>query len=282
MAGGQETADLARPRPSIGRRFAALMTVPVIVLAVGIVIAVRSSGSPAVQQTALPAPTTTTPASAASPADLSPAAALLAAAPALPTTVAPALIAPPAATTTVPEPAVPVAPAPVPNPTAAAPAPTLAQRGAEALALIHYPWEQTGYSIVFSGARPGMLGLTSNVTHTITIYVRDTQSSSAIARIIAHELGHAVDLRFTTDAERDRYRAIRGLGSVAWYPDCLQCSDYGYPAGDFAEVFASWLLGPGRFASLIGAPPTAGELAQLSPIFAAAAPDAAISYPLPS
>lgn len=194
-------------------------------------------------------------------------------------------VAPSTTTTTAaaePEPEDPPAPSPLPQaaPTTAAPRPrattattapppSIESRGQAALALITYPWARTGFSVVFTGPRDGMLGLTSTSTRTITIYVRDGESTAEIARTLAHEIGHAVDIAFNAPSDRAAYRVIRGLGSESWYPDCNACSDYAWPAGDWAETFAWWLLGPGTFESTIAGPPTAAQLAALTPLFSA-------------
>ena len=173
----------------------------------------------------------------------------------------------PAATTTTGAPPPPTGPAPSGPPVAAAAAPptTIAERGAAALALIRYPWEATGYGIVFAGPREGYLGLTSSGTMTITIHIRPGQSIEDIARVLGHEIGHALDLTSTTDQERAHFRAVRGLDERAWYP-CSACSDYESPAGDFAEVFTWWVLGPGRFRSTRAPAPADVQLAALDPV----------------
>jgi hypothetical protein len=144
---------------------------------------------------------------------------------------------------------------------------TVEQRGAAGLALINYPWERTGYSIVFTGPNTGLLGLTDPNRKQITIYIRPTQSTTDIARVLGHEIGHSVDFTMTTDAERADYRRIRGLDDRPWYPSCIGCSDYASPAGDWAETFAFWLLGDGSFASALAPKPTAAQLTALTPIF---------------
>jgi hypothetical protein len=152
---------------------------------------------------------------------------------------------------------------------------TVESRGAAALALINYPWQRAGYSMVFTGANPNLLGLTEPSKKRITIYLRPNQSTSDVARIIGHEIGHAVDFTMTTDAERADYRRIRSLDNRAWYPACGACPDYASPVGDWAETFAYWLLGDGSFNSQLAPKPTPVQLAALTPIFtadAAAAP----------
>ncbi|MDP1793887.1 MAG: hypothetical protein Q8K63_07085 [Acidimicrobiales bacterium] len=145
---------------------------------------------------------------------------------------------------------------------------TIEERGQLALALLNYPWERLGHRVEFQGPMTGVLGETNSSTKVITIFVRDSHSVTAIARTLAHEMGHALDFSQTTINEAKQYLAIRGLPyAVAdWYP-CNACNDYASPAGDFAEVFAYSLLGPGDFRSEIGPAPTAEQLAQLSAIF---------------
>jgi hypothetical protein len=161
------------------------------------------------------------------------------------------------------------APKPTTTTTAAG---TVESRGAAALALIDYPWQRTGYTIVFTGSNDNLLGLTEPSRKRITIYLRPTQSTSDVARIIGHEIGHAVDFTMTTDAERAEYRRIRGLDDRPWYPTCGSCPDYASPVGDWAETFAYWLLGNGSFNSQLAGKPTPAQLAALEPIFTADAP----------
>ena len=53
---------------------------------------------------------------------------------------------------------------------------------------------------------------------------------------------------------------------MEWF-GCDECSDYATPAGDFAEVFEYWLLGPGDFRSQMGPPPSSEQLELLSHLF---------------
>ena len=142
------------------------------------------------------------------------------------------------------------------------------QRGQQALALLNYPWERLGYRIEFQGPRTGLLGVTDSSTKLITVFVRDRHTVAQIARTLAHELGHALDFSQTTVYEAKQYLAIRGLpfDIADWYP-CNACTDFSSPAGDFAETFASYLLGPGDFRSEIGPAPSADQLAALGAIF---------------
>ena len=89
-------------------------------------------------------------------------------------------------------------------------------RGAEALALIAFPWRRTlpGWSIAFLPARAGLRGLTRVDERRIEIYVRDGDSAASLARVVAHELGHAVDVELNSPSDRERWRAVRGVGPV--------------------------------------------------------------------
>lgn len=146
-------------------------------------------------------------------------------------------------------------------------APSLHDRGAAALALVPFPVERTGYELIFEGHRDGYLGLTSTVNKTITIYIRPSQSTREIAKVIAHEVGHAVDVEFTSETERLLYRQIRGIDGRSWYPDCSGCTDYDSPAGDFAETFAMAMVGDVGFLSTVAARPTPSQIGALATIF---------------
>src|SRR5438309_2307783 len=113
----------------------------------------------------------------------------------------------------------------------------------EALARISYPWRQLGYRIVFMGPEPGMWGRTSQRSlSTIEIYVRPDESVDMLAHVVAHEIGHAVDLVYGTDQRRSLWLELRGISPRPWFT-CSMCQDFSTPAGDFAEIFAYWQLG---------------------------------------
>ena len=118
-------------------------------------------------------------------------------------------------------------------------------RGVEAMALIEFPWRRTlpRWSIAFLPARVGLRGLTRVDDRRIEIYVRDADSATSLARVVAHELGHAVDVELNSSGDRERWRAVRGApASVSWWPGNA-VSDFDTLAGDFAEAFATMLTG---------------------------------------
>ena len=180
---------------------------------------------------------------------------------------------PPAPTTTVPAPAA-APPAPVraaaPQSTASVPPPpdpsTPEGRISAAMARISYPWQQLGYRIIFLGPQAGISGRTSpRSMGFIDIYVRPDESVDTLAHVIAHEIGHAVDLTYGNDQRRALWERLRGITAQSWFT-CSMCQDFSTPAGDFAETFAFWQLHDYSRSQLAPAPsPT--ELSQLAPLF---------------
>ena len=132
----------------------------------------------------------------------------------------------------------------------------------------HYDIGRLGYRMVFKPGAKGLLGLTDSGARTITIYVRSTESDLVLAHTIAHEMGHAVDFTRGSDAQHQLYQSIRGItrSIYDWY-GCNDCTDYTTSAGDWAEVFAQWLAGPGDFRSRMAGVPSSAQLARLAPLF---------------
>ena len=134
------------------------------------------------------------------------------------------------------------------------------------MARISYPWQQLGYRIVFEGPVPGMSGRTSpRSMGTIEIYVQPDETVDMLAHVIAHEIGHAVDLVYGNDQRRSVWLQLRGISPRPWFT-CSMCEDFSTPAGDFAETFAYWQLHDFS-RSLLAPPPTVAQLVQLSPLF---------------
>lgn len=151
---------------------------------------------------------------------------------------------------------------------AAPPAPSREEVvGSAALARIGYPWQETGFTVRFLPERPGYLGMTYMEGRRIEVYVRPSQGVDDVARVLAHELGHAVDLAWATGEKRSAYLQARGLDpSTPWY-GCNRCRDFATPAGDWSETFAWWVLGPGAFRSELAPPPSDAELERIAPLF---------------
>ncbi len=123
--------------------------------------------------------------------------------------------------------------------------PGLLVRGEAALELISYPWRShlAGWVIAFEPELSGMRGLTFSGDQRIEVYVRDDEGPWEIARVVAHELGHAVDLTYGSVTTREHWREIRDLPTdTPWWPDSRH-ADFATGAGDFAECFATAQVG---------------------------------------
>lgn len=169
-------------------------------------------------------------------------------------------------------------PAPTPIPTAApaaAPTPTAAPAALEsepeeppppppdsppagiefdALDLIAYDWQARlpGWRIAFYDGRNDVRGLTYSSERRIEVYIRDGDTVWDVARVIAHELGHAVDLTHGSHTMRTAWRTQRSIDDdVPWWPGSAT-ADFATGAGDFAECFASWQVGSRSLSQLAG------------------------------
>lgn len=139
----------------------------------------------------------------------------------------------------------------------------------DALARISYPWADRlhGWVVAFEPARDGLRGLTLPDTRRVEIYVRATDTPDSLARVLAHELGHAVDVTRNDARDRQAWRAARGVApSVPWWPNDA-AADFDTLAGDFAEAFAVWQTGAVSESTVAG-PPTADQLALLASLAA--------------
>ena len=129
-----------------------------------------------------------------------------------------------------------------------APGPTLspeAQLGMEAEALLPFDISTVlpGWDVQYLGARDGYRGMTFSQTQIIELYVRPSDSASSLAGILAHELGHAIDLAHLDDQARLEWYEGRGfVPGTPWWPGSAAL-DFHTGAGDFAEAFAFWALG---------------------------------------
>jgi hypothetical protein len=137
--------------------------------------------------------------------------------------------------------------------------------GEAALARMSYPWAQVGFRINFSGAMPGYYGKTLRSAREIDIYVRPGESFEFLRHVVAHELGHAIDIAYNDPARHRRWQELRGIDtSTPWV--VWNQMDFATPAGDFAETFAAWQVGDASRSRMAPAPDAATMLA-LAPLF---------------
>lgn len=121
---------------------------------------------------------------------------------------------------------------------AVSPPTTAEDLGRAALAQLPVSPADFGFSISFHGALDGYQGLTHVGDRHIEIFVRQGDSRQHLAHVIAHEIGHAVDIARNDESDRASWRAARGMGNgVAWWPGPA-APDFQTGAGDFAECFA--------------------------------------------
>ncbi|UDY37032.1 hypothetical protein [Dermatobacter hominis] len=139
------------------------------------------------------------------------------------------------------------------------------QASSRALGLLRFDWRAIlpGWQIRFLPGRSGIRGATFPDRQVIEIYVRSSDGPDELAHVVAHELGHAVDVSRLDDADRQVWRATRGIpAGAAWFPSGSGAPDYSTPAGDWAESFAHWQVGSGWFSKL-GPPPDTAQVAVL-------------------
>jgi hypothetical protein len=137
---------------------------------------------------------------------------------------------------------------------------------ARALGLVDYDWQRRlpGWQIRFLPGRSGVRGLTYPDARVIEVFVRDSDSPESLAHVVAHELGHAVDVTHLDEGERAAWRSARGIDpGRPWFPGASGASDFSSGAGDFAESFAWRTAGGGGWYSDLGPPPDAVETAIL-------------------
>ncbi|MDH3706460.1 MAG: hypothetical protein OES57_10360 [Acidimicrobiia bacterium] len=173
-----------------------------------------------------------------------------------PTTTAVRTTVPPAVPPTVTSP-----PAPVASTAETSPE----DRARQAIAEIGYPWPSRfpSWTIDVAGSRSGVRALTYPDQRRVSLFVRPDDTVDDLRRILAHELGHVADLELNDEADRQRWRAARGVGDgVPWWPDGTSF-DFDTLAGDFAEGFAAWLEGSSS-QSRVGGPLTADQLALMA------------------
>lgn len=127
--------------------------------------------------------------------------------------------------------------------------------GAAAEDLLPFDWRDAlpGWQIVYRSANPDFRGLTYPYDQTIEMYVRRSDTPESLAGILAHEIGHAIDVTYLSDDDRARWANARGIDDAPWWPTAY-ASDFETGAGDFAESFAYWAVEDPNSSRLAGTP----------------------------
>lgn len=122
-----------------------------------------------------------------------------------------------------------------------------------------------GFTIAFAPPRADAIGglMWPDRRH-IDIFVDPSWSDAELQHVVAHEIGHAVDLVANSGADRLRWLELRDIDrSVPWWAAPYQ-PDFATPSGDFAECFAEWAtatrLARSGFGSCSGTGALIGEL----------------------
>ena len=92
-----------------------------------------------------------------------------------------------------------------------------------------------GWQIAFLPPHTGFQGRTFP-DRGVEVYVSSGNTARAVSYDLAHEIGHAVDLTYSTRALRLAYRSIRGIPAATLWFGCA-IPDFATPSGDFAESF---------------------------------------------
>lgn len=126
---------------------------------------------------------------------------------------------------------------------------------AEAEALLPFDWTQSlpEWEINYLGTNDGFRGLTYPFEQSIDIFVREDDSPELVASVLAHELGHALDVEYMSTEERERWLEARGIEEAMWWATAFT-NDFGSGSGDFAEAFAFWAIGDPSSSQIAGEP----------------------------
>lgn len=144
--------------------------------------------------------------------------------------------------------------------------PAAVHTSSAALGLLRIDWRTLlpGWQVRFLPGRAGLRGATFPDRDIIEIYVRASDRPPELAHVVAHELGHAVDVSRFREVDRRTWKEARGIASgAAWFAAGSAVPDFATPAGDWAESFAYWLVGSGWYSQL-GPPPNAAQTAVIA------------------
>ena len=248
-------------------RLEAVVVALIVVVVVGALVLVRPEPATSGATSGTQRPTTGAGGAAAATASTEPAPVVTppAAAP-VPSTTTPVTVTPPAAA----PPTVTTPLAPLASTTPLTPE----QLGAQALALVRYPWQAIpGYTIQFepisAAPSPGFYGNTTftwgQTGGTSVLYVYPGETVQRLAGITAFEIAHEVDAAAVQPQGGEaQIENELGLHPASWAPNC-DCAEQGFLSGWYAAAFSNyWSPGVGNWSPL--APmPTGATLTAVEP-----------------
>ena len=144
-----------------------------------------------------------------------------------------------------------------------------ARRGAAAVASLRRPADAAAVRVVFRPARADVLGMADLRLRRVDVYVRScaSESDALLRHVVAHELGHVLDVTRMTPALRAEWLAARGIPAGTPWFGCDRCADFATPAGDFAETYAQWQRGSRTSRSQLAPAPSRAQLERLAARF---------------
>ena len=124
--------------------------------------------------------------------------------------------------------------------------------GDQAESSIAYPWRSylPGWTVAYLDADV-VSGNTNIPTQTITVGVPPGATPAYVSEVLAHEIGHAIDVSYLSDADRARWLAAPCATGIDWWPNGGP-GDFDVGAGDFAEAIAAWLTGSSNDSAVAG------------------------------
>jgi hypothetical protein len=142
------------------------------------------------------------------------------------------------------------------------------RRGQAAVGSLLHP-VPNGVTLTFLPGGGALKGMTYYDRHHVDVFVGSCsgESDALLRHVVAHEMGHAWDSLHMSDALRADYLSARGIPAGTPWFGCNGCQDFATPAGDFAETYAQWQRGASDSRSMMAAPATSAQLADLGARF---------------
>jgi hypothetical protein len=143
------------------------------------------------------------------------------------------------------------------------------RRGEAAITRLRRPADALAVPVAFRSARADVLGLADLVNRRVDLFVRSCaqQPDALLLHVLAHELGHVLDVTHLTDELRAQWLAARGIPADTPWFGCDGCTDFATPAGDFAETYAQWQRGARSSRSQLAPAASPEQLATLADRF---------------